>query len=213
MGVQWCPRVVCLSDLLTRRDCLVTSRLNSYASFAFQMPPSRSHTLATLRHSDASYHRQLRSFHRYLDEESHNHNQSAVNAEGELWEQETLQLRASPPIIHIDNEATEDATKITLSSANRPGTLVEVRHPWLLLSDAHARQVVTRLVELSLIVKNACIASDRGWFADGTRHMHSHTCVAVLIDFCVTERNGDKVRDPVKIEQMKKASTGVCPCA
>lgn len=88
---------------------------------------SRSHTLASLRPcSEAKSYRQLRPFRQYVYDESQNKNQSAVNAEGELWEQETLQLRVTPPTIDIDNEASEDATKITLCSANRPGTLVEV---------------------------------------------------------------------------------------
>ena len=93
-------------------------------------PISRSHSVASLRHtSETQYYRGLRSFREYAETESQHRNQSAVNAEGELWEQETLQLRVTPPMIAIDNTVSEDATKITLCSANRPGTLVEVRQP------------------------------------------------------------------------------------
>lgn len=88
---------------------------------------SSSHTLTALSPgSETIFHRHLRSFRRYADDESQNQNQTAVNAVGELWEPQTLQLRVTPPIVEIDNRACEDATRITLSSANRPGTLVEV---------------------------------------------------------------------------------------
>lgn len=68
----------------------------------------------------------LRSFPDYKESELKNSDLSAVSPDGALWEHETLQLRVNPPTIEIDNQSSEDATRISLSSANRPGTLVEV---------------------------------------------------------------------------------------
>lgn len=51
----------------------------------------------------------------------------------------------------VDNESYDDRTVITVDSANRPGTLVEV---------------VQCLTELGLNVKRARISSDGGWFVD-----------------------------------------------
>lgn len=53
--------------------------------------------------------------------------------------------------VSIDNESYDDRTVITVDSANRPGTLVEV---------------VQCLTELGLNVKRARISSDGGWFVD-----------------------------------------------
>jgi len=53
--------------------------------------------------------------------------------------------------VTVDNESYDDRTIITVDSANRPGTLVEV---------------VQCLTELGLIVKRARISSDGGWFVD-----------------------------------------------
>ncbi|KAF6256627.1 hypothetical protein COO60DRAFT_1271791 [Scenedesmus sp. NREL 46B-D3] len=53
--------------------------------------------------------------------------------------------------VTVDNESHEDRTIITVDSANRPGTLVEV---------------VQCLTELGLNVKRARISSDGGWFVD-----------------------------------------------
>lgn len=53
-------------------------------------------------------------------------NTSSVSREGELLEYETLELRVHPPNICIDNKADDTSTVITVDSANRPGTLVEV---------------------------------------------------------------------------------------
>jgi hypothetical protein len=52
-------------------------------------------------------------------------NQKAVNNEGDLLDYETLELRVHPPNIRVNIEETE--TTITLDSANRPGTLIEVQ--------------------------------------------------------------------------------------
>ena len=46
---------------------------------------------------------------------------------GVLIEYETLELRCNPPQITIANDSKEDVTVVTMDSANRPGTLVEVR--------------------------------------------------------------------------------------
>ena len=46
---------------------------------------------------------------------------------GVLIEYETLELRCNPPQISIANDSKEDVTVVTMDSANRPGTLVEVR--------------------------------------------------------------------------------------
>lgn len=53
--------------------------------------------------------------------------------------------------VTVDNESYDDRTIITVDSANRPGTLVEV---------------VQCLTELGLNVKRARISSDGGWFVD-----------------------------------------------
>lgn len=52
-----------------------------------------------------------------------------------------------PPQVTVDNETYDDRTIITVDSANRPGTLVEV---------------VQCLTELGLNVKKARISSDGG---------------------------------------------------
>eukprot|EP00210_Caulerpa_lentillifera_P009429 g8990.t1 len=116
----------------------------------------------------------LRSFPDYKESELQNSSLSAVRPDGALWDHETLQLRVNPPTIEIDNQSSEDSTVISLSSANRPGTLLEV---------------LTCFTELCLFVKSARISSERGWFVD---------------DFHVTEANGEKVTDPCKIEKMRK---------
>ncbi len=56
--------------------------------------------------------------------------------------------------MEIDNDSYADRTLITLDSANRPGTLVEV---------------VQLLTELGLNVIKARISSDGGWFVDEVR--------------------------------------------
>ena len=55
--------------------------------------------------------------------------QNAVTEAGDLLEYETLELRIHPPNVRIDNESHEDKTVLIIDSANRPGTLVEVRFP------------------------------------------------------------------------------------
>mmetsp|Transcript_9972 Transcript_9972/g.21294 ORF Transcript_9972/g.21294 Transcript_9972/m.21294 type:complete len:599 (+) Transcript_9972:309-2105(+) len=93
----------------------------------------------------------LRAFSEYREEESTNYQQSSVTDTGVLLEYETLELRVHPPNVEIDNDTFDDRTLLTLDSANRPGTLVEL---------------VQCLTELGLNVRKARISSDGGWFID-----------------------------------------------
>lgn len=68
----------------------------------------------------------LIAFSDYRESESHNDLQTSVSNSGELLEYETLELRVHPPNIDIDNDYDPTCTLITVDSANRPGTLVEV---------------------------------------------------------------------------------------
>ncbi len=52
--------------------------------------------------------------------------QSSVHDDGTLLEYETLELRLHPPNVLVDNETYDDMTVVTIDSANRPGTLIEV---------------------------------------------------------------------------------------
>lgn len=47
-------------------------------------------------------------------------------AAGTLLEYETLELRIHPPNVVIE-DVLDDTTMVTIDSANRPGTLIEVR--------------------------------------------------------------------------------------
>ncbi len=87
-------------------------------------------------------------------------------------EYETLELRIHPPNVHIDNQTDPQCTIVTIDSANRPGTLVEV---------------VQHFTELGLRINKARISSDGGWFHDM---------------FMVAESNGAKVRDPRKLNSI-----------
>ena len=73
-------------------------------------------------------HGSLQSFADYRHAEA----RAAEGAErdastGSLPEWETLELRINPPNVEIDNETHDDVTAVNIDSANRPGTLVEVR--------------------------------------------------------------------------------------
>ena len=68
----------------------------------------------------------LIAFSAYREAEALNELQTSVSHSGELLEYETLELRVHPPNINIDNDFSPDFTLITVDSANRPGTLVEV---------------------------------------------------------------------------------------
>ena len=65
------------------------------------------------------------TFAQYRQAESYNQNQRAVNKHGDLLDYETLELRVHPPNVKINTEDKE--THIVLDSANKPGTLIEVR--------------------------------------------------------------------------------------
>ncbi|KAK9829031.1 hypothetical protein WJX72_003510 [[Myrmecia] bisecta] len=115
----------------------------------------------------------LQTFSEYKQAEACNL-QSSVSHSGELLEYETLELRVHPPNINIDNGCDDACTVITVDSANRPGTLVEV---------------VQHFTELGLDVKRARISSDGGWFVDV---------------FEVTESSGEKVRNTRKLDSIKE---------
>eukprot|EP00891_Asterochloris_glomerata_P002138 jgi/Astpho2/2138/Aster-03131 len=93
---------------------------------------------------------------------------------GVLIEYETLELRCNPPQITIANDSKEDVTVVTMDSANRPGTLVEV---------------VQHFTQLGLDVVRARISSDGGWFVDV---------------FDITEATGAKVTDERKLQSIKQ---------
>lgn len=70
----------------------------------------------------------LLCFSEYRQQEQVNDMQTAVSASGQLLEYETLELRLHPPNIVIDNDdESTNCTVIRVDSANRAGTLVEVR--------------------------------------------------------------------------------------
>lgn len=50
----------------------------------------------------------------------------AVDEEGCLLDNLTLELRVHPPEVHIDNSGDPHSTLVTIDSANRPGSLVFV---------------------------------------------------------------------------------------
>lgn len=52
--------------------------------------------------------------------------QSAVDEDGSLLDNLTLELRVHPPTIDIDNGAHDRWTTVTIDSANRPGSLIYV---------------------------------------------------------------------------------------
>ena len=68
----------------------------------------------------------LKPFLEYRESEKHCETRAACSRAGELLEYETLALRVVPPNIEIENSDTESVTRVTVDSANRPGTLVEV---------------------------------------------------------------------------------------
>lgn len=116
----------------------------------------------------------LIAFSDYRESESHNDLQTSVSNSGELLEYETLELRVHPPNIDIDNDYDPTCTLITVDSANRPGTLVEV---------------VQHFTELGLNVRRARISSDGGWFVDV---------------FEVTDTDGSQVTSHRKLASIKQ---------
>ena len=133
----------------------------------------------------------LIAFCDYRDSEAQNDLQTSVSCSGELLEYETLELRVNPPNIDVDNNYDSSYTLITVDSANRPGTLVEVTSPSdlgrskvALDTTAPERlclvcQVVQHFTELGLNVGRARISSDGGWFVDGK------VCIALSTAMCL----------------------------
>ena len=52
--------------------------------------------------------------------------QSAVDEDGDLLDNLTLELRVHPPSIEVDNFGHDKFTVVTIDSANRPGSLIYV---------------------------------------------------------------------------------------
>ena len=98
----------------------------------------------------------------------------AVDEEGILLDNLTLELRVHPPEVHIDNIGDDKYTIVTIDSANRPGSLVFV---------------VQHLTELGLRVHSARISSDGGWFHDM---------------FAISEADGGKVKSQTKLMSIKQ---------
>ncbi|KAL6750236.1 hypothetical protein V8C86DRAFT_2441165, partial [Haematococcus lacustris] len=92
----------------------------------------------------------------------------------------------------IDNETYDDATLITIDSANRPGTLIEV---------------VQCLTELNLSIRRARISSDGGWFVDAPCPYPCGPCGPVVLlgaEFLVSETPRGKVTHPHKLALIRK---------
>ena len=68
----------------------------------------------------------LQNFDAYRARESLATRESVVTPEGTLLDYPDLELRRNPPNVEIDNRTHPTQTIITIDSANRPGTLVEV---------------------------------------------------------------------------------------
>ena len=127
----------------------------------------------------------LACFEEYREEEKHGGSQCSVErGSGALKEYHTLELRLNPPQISIDNDCDDTATVLCIDSANRSGTLVEVRCPQALLVTGRMfgsplgrtltfgvllrhLQVVQHMLALALQIRRARISSDGGWFVDG----------------------------------------------
>ena len=108
---------------------------------------------------------------------------SAVDDDGCLLDNLTLELRVNPPTVDIANDAHERWTVVTVDSANRPGSLIHVSlggvggrwrrlvaggaHPGRLPLPRCGLQVVQHFTELGLRIHSARISSDGGWFVDG----------------------------------------------
>ncbi|KAK2075535.1 hypothetical protein QBZ16_001643 [Prototheca wickerhamii] len=98
----------------------------------------------------------------------------AVDKDGQLLDNLTLELRVSPPEITIDNSCHERYTFVKLTSANMPGSLIHV---------------VQHFKELGLHVHRSRVTSCGGWFVD---------------DFYLTEPNGQKIRSPSKLHSIEQ---------
>lgn len=69
----------------------------------------------------------LETLESWQEKEARNQLQSAVDEDGSLLDNLTLELRVHPPSVEIDNAAHERWTVVTIDSANRPGSLIYVR--------------------------------------------------------------------------------------
>lgn len=98
----------------------------------------------------------------------------AVDENGELLDNLTLELRVHPPEVAVDNTSHEKWTVVTIDSANRPGSLIHV---------------VQHFTELGLRINRARVSSDGGWFVDV---------------FHLSLANGEKVRDPKVVQSIKQ---------
>lgn len=173
----------------------------------------------------------LIAFSDYREAEAHNDLNTSVSNSGELLEYETLELRVHPPNIDIDNEYDPSCTLITVDSANRPGTLVEV-----LLQSAQQLsallckiclgehlpvpcQVVQHFTELGLNVRRARISSDGGWFVDGApvycALLSSCCCtgtkrqIRMCAVFEVTDSDGSQVTSHRKLASIRQVSSNI----
>lgn len=68
----------------------------------------------------------LQNFDAYKERESQCARESVFTPEGTLLDDPDLELRRNPPNVEVDNKTHPTETIITIDSANRPGTLVEV---------------------------------------------------------------------------------------
>ena len=115
----------------------------------------------------------LMGLNEWQEKEKHALN-CAVDEEGCLLDNLTLELRVHPPEVHIDNVTDAKNTVVTIDSANRPGSLVFV---------------VQHLTELGLRVHSARISSDGGWFHDM---------------FIISEADGSKIKSQTKLMSIKQ---------
>lgn len=127
-----------------------------------------------LRRGGALRSPSLLALSEWQEKEARNQLQSAVDEDGSLLDNLTLELRVHPPTIDIDNKAHDKWTTVTIDSANRPGSLI---------------YIVQHFTELDLRITSARISSDGGWFVDV---------------FHLSEPNGEKVRNPKKLQSIKQ---------
>ena len=69
----------------------------------------------------------LQNFDAYKESEARCSPESVVAPDGNVADEQDLELRRKPPNVEVDNKTHATETIITIDSANRPGTLVEVR--------------------------------------------------------------------------------------
>ncbi|KDD74813.1 hypothetical protein H632_c1057p0, partial [Helicosporidium sp. ATCC 50920] len=98
----------------------------------------------------------------------------AVDADGDLLDNLTLELRVHPPEVVVDNISHEKYTVVTLISANRPGSLIHV---------------VQHFTELGLCIQSARVTSCGGWFVDV---------------FHLSEPSGARVSDSRKLSSIRR---------